>query len=155
MGAFFHLIIDKTFYFIYYSMILLNKDEINRVIVTASENVTIPFPVYFLFEVISDDTLSPKYFTAADISSNSCRYNEFLIEVTTGTEDLTTGVINLPLSGYYKYNIYQQDIEFNVDPSLAGDIVETGKLYLRGEDKPDTTKYTNNDNNNYITYNNG
>ena len=136
-------------------MILLNKDEINRVIVTASENVTIPSPVYFLFEIISDDTLSPKYFTAADTSGNPCRYNEFLIEVTTGTEDLTTGVINLPLSGYYKYNIYQQDIEFNVDPSLAGDIVETGKLYLRGDDKPVKTEYTNNDNNNYITYSNG
>ena len=136
-------------------MILLNKDEINRVIVTASENVTIPSPVYFLFEIISDDTLSPKYFTAADVSGNTCRYNEFLIEVTTGTEDLTTGVINLPLSGYYKYNIYQQDIEFNVDPSLAGDIVETGKLYLRGDDKPVKTEYTNNDNNNYITYSNG
>ena len=70
-------------------MIKLLKNQTNRVIVTASENVTISSPVYFLFELISDDTKKSKIFTGTDISTNVCRFNEFLIEVTTGAVSYT------------------------------------------------------------------
>ena len=133
-------------------MIKLIKNQTNRVIVTASENVTLSAPVYFLFELISDDTKFAKVFTANDISNNICRYNEFLVEVTDGTEDLLNGVIKLNINGYYKYNIYQMSDATNLDIASASGIVETGKLYLKGDLKPVTTSYTDNDDNNYIAY---
>ena len=129
-------------------MILLKKDTINRVIITATENATLSAPVYFLFEFINDNTKFAKVFTAADI----CRYNEFLIEVTTGTEDLLNGVINLNINGYYSYNIYQMADPTNLDISLTSGVVETGKVYLQGDKKPITSSYTDNDNNDYIAY---
>ena len=133
-------------------MIKLDKETINRVIITATENVTITAPVYFLFEFINDSTKFAKAFTAADISTNTCRYNEFLIEVTTGTEDLLTGVIDLKTNGYYTYNIYQMASETNLDIALTSGVVETGKVYLKGDIKPVTSSYTDNDNNTYTAY---
>jgi len=133
-------------------MIKLLKNQTNRVIVTASENVTISAPVYFLFELISDDTKKTKIFTGTDISNNTCRYNEFLIEVTTGAEDLLDSVINLELNGYYKYNVYQMSDPTNLDISSTDGIVENGKLYLQGDSKPVTTAYNDNEDNKYIAY---
>ena len=133
-------------------MILLKKDTINRTIVTATENATLSAPVYFLFEFINDNTKFAKVFTAADISTNICRYNEFLIEVTTGVEDLLTGVIDLNINGYYTYNVYQMSDPTNLDISLTSGVVETGKVYLQGDKKPITSSYTDNDNNDYIAY---
>jgi len=133
-------------------MIKLIKNQTNRVVVTASENVTLSAPVYFLFELISDDTKFAKVFTANDISNNICRYNEFLVEVTDGAEDLLNGVINLNINGYYKYNVYQMSDATNLDIASTSGIVETGKLYLQGDLKPVTTSYTDNDDNNYIAY---
>lgn len=133
-------------------MIKLIKNQTNRVIVTASENVTLSAPVYFLFELISDDTKFAKVFTANDISNNICRYNEFLVEVTDGAEDLLNGVINLNINGYYKYNVYQMSDSTNLDIASTSGIVETGKLYLKGDLKPVTTSYNDNDDNNYIAY---
>jgi len=135
-------------------MIKLNKDSGNRVVVTASENVTLTGNTYFLFEVISDDTKQSKFFTGEDISLNTCRYNEFNVIVTGDTfENLTASTINLDLNGYYKYNIYQQDSPTNLSLSGTSGIVETGILYLSGETKPNITTYTgNSDNNTFITY---
>ena len=133
-------------------MIKLDKETINRVIVTATENVTITAPVYFLFEFINDSTKFSKVFTASDISTNTCRYNEFLIEVTTGVEDLLTGVIDLKTNGYYTYNVYQMASETNLDIALTNGVVETGKVYLKGDIKPITSSYTDNDDNKYIAY---
>ena len=133
-------------------MIRLLKNQTNRVVFTATENVTLSAPVYFLFELISDDTKKSKIFTCPDTSTNVCRFNEFLIEVTTGVEDLLNGVINLELNGFYKYNIYQMSDPTNLDIASASGIVENGKLYLQGDLKPVTTSYNDNEDNNYIAY---
>tara|TARA_R110002050_G_scaffold11858_2_gene39487 strand:- start:1012 stop:1416 length:405 start_codon:yes stop_codon:yes gene_type:complete len=133
-------------------MIVLNKNSTSKIVLTLSENVTLTAPVYFLFEIISDDTKESVFFTAEDISSNVCRYNEFDITLTSGATDNTIGLINLELNGYYKYNVYQQDIEFNLDPTLTSGIIENGKLYVKGDIKPIKSTYNDNDNNTYITY---
>jgi len=133
-------------------MILLNKNSTSKVVLTLSESVTIAEPVYFLFEIISDDTLNSVFFTAEDFSTNICRYNEFEITLTSGTQDLTIGIIDLELNGYYKYNVYQQADQFNLDPNQASGIIENGKVYVKGELKPVTTSYTDNNNNTYISY---
>ena len=133
-------------------MIKLEKNSVNRVVVTLTEKVTITAPVYFLFEFISDDTLKSKIFTATDISNNICRYNEFTIEETDGVEDLLNGVIDLEPNGYYHYNIYQMSDPTNLDIDLTDGIVEKGKVYFKGDIKPVRTSYTDNDENTYIAY---
>tara|TARA_R110001592_G_scaffold300433_8_gene571648 strand:- start:967 stop:1371 length:405 start_codon:yes stop_codon:yes gene_type:complete len=133
-------------------MIKLEKNSVNRVVVTLTENVTIEAPVYFLFEFISDDTKISKIFTATDISNNICRYNEFTIEETDGVEDLLNGVIDLEPNGYYHYNIYQMSDPTNLDIDLTDGIVEKGKVYFKGDIKPVRTSYTDNDENTYIAY---
>ena len=133
-------------------MIKLQKDTINRVVVTLTEKVTIPAPVYFLFEFISDDTKISKIFTATDISNNICRYNEFTIEETDGVEDLLNGIIDLEPNGYYHYNIYQMSDPTNLDISLTSGVAETGKVYFKGHIKPVRTSYNDNDDNKFIAY---
>ena len=133
-------------------MIVLNDNSTSKIVLTLSEKVTLISPVYFLFEVISDDTKEVVLFTAEDISTNACRYNEFDITLTNGATDNTTGLINLGVNGYYKYNVYQQADQFNLDLSLTSGLLETGKMYVKGDLKPSRTVYDNNDNNEYITY---
>lgn len=133
-------------------MIVLNDNSTSKIVLTLSEKVTLSSPVYFLFEVISDDTKEVVLFTAEDVSSNTCRYNEFDITLTNGAIDNTIGLINLSLNGYYKYNVYQQADELNLDLSLTSGLLETGKMYVKGDLKPSRTVYDNNDNNEYITY---
>jgi hypothetical protein len=135
-------------------MIYLNKDSINNVVVTLTQKVTLTgLTTYFLFNFISDDTKLNKYFTATDISPNTCRYNQFEITVTGGTENLTGGTIDLELNGYYHYEIFQQDSPTNLDPALASGIVENGKMYLSGTTSPNTISYTgNSENNTYTAY---
>ena len=138
--------------YILYYMILLNKESTSKVVLTLSELVTIDAPAYFLFEVISDDTKVSTFFTAEDISTNACRYNEFDITLTGGATDPTIGLIDLELNGYYKYQIYQQADQFNLDPNQASGIIEYGKVYVKGELKPATTSYTENEENTYKAY---
>ena len=133
-------------------MILLNKNSTSKVVLTLSELVTIDAPAYFLFEFISDDTKESIFFTAEDISTNACRYNEFDITLTDGATDPTIGLIDLDLNGYYKYNVYQQIGQFNLDPTNADGIIEYGKVYVKGELKPVTTSYTENEENTYKAY---
>ena len=133
-------------------MILLNKNSSNKVILTLSESVTIVSPSFFLFEFISDDNLESIFFTAEDVSTNTCRYNEFVITLTDGATDNTIGLIDLDLNGYYKYNVYQQSSQFNLNPSFAEGLIENGKVYVKGELKPVTVSYNTNQNNTYITY---
>ena len=136
-------------------MIYLQDGTVNNVVVTATENVTLNGTAFFLFEFISDNTLKPIYFTAEDVSTNICRYNQFniqLVDSTSGLINPLVGIINLEINGYYKYNIYQQEDEFNLDPLLADGIVENGKVYVLGDLKPVTTSYTDNDDNEFIAY---
>jgi len=136
-------------------MIYLNQDNTNNVVLTLTENVTLTGDTFYLFEFISDDTRVSKLFTADDLSTNTCRFNQFDITVTGGTENLTGGTINLDPVGYYKYNVYQMSDPYNLSISGTSGIVETGKLYLSGITKPDMISYTGNTSKNndlYIAY---
>lgn len=136
-------------------MIYLNQNSTNNVVLTLTENVTLTGTTYFLFEFINDDTRVSKLFTTDDLSTNTCRYNQFDITVTGGTENLTGGTINLDPVGYYKYNVYQMTDPTNISLSGTSGIVETGKLYLSGDTKPTVYSYTGNtetDTDTYIAY---
>lgn len=107
-------------------MILITKNTTNNIVLTLAEKTTLTNVVY-LFEVINDSGSKGKCFIAEDISPNPVRYNEFnLIENT--TEDLLNGTFELELSGFYKYNIYEQTSTTNLNPTLAINLIETGKL---------------------------
>lgn len=131
-------------------MILLEQDTVNRVVITLKELVTIPTPFY-LFEFISDDTNDSKFFTSTDVSTNTDRYNEFNIELTTSTEDLLNGVIKLPLKGFYKYKIYSQVSPTNLDVENITELVESGKVYVNDIVTPVKEVYSGG-NNNKIVY---
>lgn len=107
-------------------MILIKKNTVNTVILTLSEKTTLD-PVFYLFEFIQQGSPgTKKIFLASDISSNKPRYNEFEIEETT-SEDLINGKIDV-LTGDWFYNIYEQSSSSNLDPTLAGEIVEFGRV---------------------------
>lgn len=109
-------------------MILIRKNTTNRNILTLSEKTTLTNAVY-LFEVKNQQSDAVKCFIAQDISTNKLRANEFdLIENT--TENLLNGVFSLPLKGSYTYKVYEQSSSTNLDPSLALNEIDNGKLLV-------------------------
>jgi hypothetical protein len=109
-------------------VIIINKNSTNTVVLTLSEKTTLTNAVY-LFEVINDQSGEVKCFIAEDISTNKIRYNEFNF-IENATEDLLNGTFELGLSGFYTYNVYEQTSSTNLDPLLATNKIETGKLNL-------------------------
>jgi hypothetical protein len=128
-------------------VILINKNTTNTVILTLSEKTTLTNAVY-LFEVINDMSNAVKCFIAEDISENKLRYNEFeFIENT--TEDLLNGTFSLELSGFYKYNVYEQTSTTNLNPLLALNLIDKGKLNVASQ-LSEYPVYTGNQNNTIV-----
>lgn len=107
-------------------VILINENSSNTVILTLSEKTTLVGANY-LFDVYNDMTKVHKYFIAQDISTNKLRYNEFTITESV-TELPLVGQINLVNEGFYKYDIYEQVSSTNLDPTLALNLIDNGKL---------------------------
>ena len=107
-------------------MILINENTSNTVILTLSEKTTL-LNVNYLFEVYNDMTNIYKYFIAQDISTNKGRYNEFNI-IENIIEFPLVGQINLITEGFYKYNVYEQASASNLNPLLALNLIDKGKL---------------------------
>ena len=122
-------------------MIIINKNSTNTVVLTLSEKTTLTNAVY-LFEVINDQSGEVKCFIAEDISTNKIRFNEFNF-IENATEDLLNGTFELGLSGFYTYNVYEQTSTTNLDPLLATNKIETGKLNLV-DNVSDITQYSGN-----------
>ena len=122
-------------------MILLNRSSTNNSVFTLFEKTTLS-PAYYLFEFIDEDTNTSKLFTGVDISTNKPRYNEFVIELTEGVEDLLNSVINLQVNGYYTYKVYEQSSATNLLVANAGAIVELGKVKVDGIKLPIIKEYT-------------
>jgi len=128
-------------------VILINKNTTNTVILTLSEKTTLTNAVY-LFEVINDMSNEVKCFIAADISTNKLRYNEFEF-IENVTEDLLNGTFSLTLSGFYKYNVYEQASTTNLNPLLALNLIDKGKLNVVSQ-LSDYPVYTGNENNTIV-----
>ncbi len=111
-------------------MLTINKNSSNYVTVTLKEKTTITNPVY-LFRFICDLTGKEIVFTSTNLSTNTLRYDRFLIiEDVVANEDLYNGVINLKETGNYTYYVYEitssspQDLDYN---NAVGE-VERGKM---------------------------
>ena len=128
-------------------MILINKNTSNTVILTLSEKTTLTNAKY-LFEVTNDMSNDIKCFIAADISTNKLRYNEFVF-IENVTEDLLNGTFSLTLSGFYKYNVYEQVSTTNLDPALALNLIDKGKLNVVSQ-LSEYPVYTGNENNTIV-----
>ena len=111
-------------------MIKLIQDTSNTVVLTLREVTTLSVP-YYVFNFVSDDTNISKVFTGVDISTNVNRYNEFVIELNS-VEDLENSIIDLPLKGFYKYEIYSTAVLNDLDLNNVTELVESGKVYVDG-----------------------
>jgi hypothetical protein len=106
-------------------VILIRKNSVNNNILTLSEKTTLNNVVY-LFEIINDQTKNNIYFIAQDISGNKERFNEFNITDNV-IENHLLGVVNFPLKGFSKYNIYEQISTTNLSP-VGLNLIDKGKL---------------------------
>lgn len=116
---------------------IIQKNTVNTCVFSLAEKTTLN-PVYYLFAFTNtqDDTVLT--FTCTDISVNKLRYNEFEIEET-ANEDRLTGKITLDLLGSYTYEIYEQSSSTNLDLANTGNLVEIGRIDVKGTTTEDET----------------
>lgn len=133
-------------------MILINKNENNLITVTLFEKTTLASPTY-LFKFTNDITKESVKFIAQNTSDYSYRYDQFLITETSGSLNLTSGVIELSPTGFWSYTIFEQESTTSLDETQTTGIVETGKVKVVG----DETNYSVYDNNpkTFISYGTG
>ena len=108
-------------------MQIINKGQNNFLIFTLSEKVTLTNP-YYLFSFKHQVLMSSINFIASDVSGFPTRYNKFLITETTGTVNLTSGVVSLPETGFYEYAIYEQTSSSNLDINNTTGLLEIGMV---------------------------
>lgn len=107
-------------------MILLKPNIVNKVALTLWERATIIAP-YYLFTLTSKQSKQVVSFIGVDSTTHVYRYNLFLIEVKSNP-NLLNNEVNLTLGDEYDYVIREQSSSTNLNPSLAGGIVEVGIL---------------------------
>jgi len=109
------------------SLPVLKKATVNQNLTfTLTEKTTISNPTY-LFEFESDQTFG-KYYVIATVQSSTKRANIFTIEE--GVNNPTLGQLILGNVGFYSYTVYAQASATNLDPALADEEVESGKMKL-------------------------
>ena len=108
-------------------MQIINKGQNNFLVFTLTEKVTLNNP-YYLFSFKHQVLMSTVNFIASDVSGFPNRYNKFLITETTGTVNLTSGIVSLPETGFYEYAIYQQTSSSNLNVANAEGLLEIGMV---------------------------
>jgi hypothetical protein len=108
-------------------MQIINKGQNNFLVFTLTEKVTLSNP-YYLFSFKHQVLMSSVNFIASDVSSFPARFNKFLITETTGTVNLTSGIVSLPETGFYEYAIYQQTSSSNLNVANAEGLLEIGMV---------------------------
>jgi hypothetical protein len=134
-------------------MQVITKQSNNTLVFTLSEKVTLTAPYYFLFSLKGQTEMNPKNFIVADTSIYPNRYNKFLVTETSGTENLTSGVVNLSDAGFYEYAIYEQTSSTNLDIRNTTSLLEIGMIKVNGSAV--ITQAYDNQTKTYITYGEG
>jgi hypothetical protein len=116
-------------------MILLQKNQLNKIAVTLSElkSDLLPNNWLFVFHLEQDqgDGNHSKRLQLPDLGVSTKRYNYF--ELTEGTD------VTFDITGYYEYRCYQMPNDTSTDETL-GNLVEVGKMLLQGTPE---TEYVN------------
>lgn len=120
-------------------MQIINKGQNNFLVFTLSEKVTLSNP-YYLFSFKHQVLMSSVNFIASDVSSFPTRFNKFLITETTGTVNLTSGIVSLPETGFYEYAIYEQTSSSNLEIAQTTSLLEIGMVKVEGT-KPVYNEY--------------
>ena len=108
-------------------MQIINKGQNNFLVFTLSEKVTLTNP-YYLFSFKHQVLMSSVNFIASDVSGFPTRFNKFLITETTGSVNLTSGVVSLPETGFYEYAIYEQTSSSNLNLANVTGLLEIGMV---------------------------
>lgn len=127
-------------------MIVLYKGQDNTVVLTLNESSRLVNPFY-LFEIISDfePEQEKHYFTGVDLSTNVCRYNLFLVQVSVNGLILGGADAGFTLKqGQYSYNVYESETPTLDVTQTTGRILETGRLMVI-DTATNTTINNNND----------
>jgi hypothetical protein len=117
-------------------MILLKANQLNKIVVTLTENSTLCDPEYLFYfvHIFSKDSVA---FILPNISIHKERYDEFEF-----VEGRNVGEIAFPYTGEYNYFVYQQPKgSGNLDPLLSNGLVENGISMLIEEDRNTTNEY--------------
>lgn len=122
-------------------MLLINKNSNNTLVLTLTEKSMLSSPTY-LFRFTSDLTRESVLFIASNLSTQTQRFDKFLITETSGTTNLTSGVINLSPTGFWKYEIYEQTSTSNLVVNSSCLLVETGKAKVVGTNTTHATYTT-------------
>jgi hypothetical protein len=132
--------------FKYINMILINKGESNIIDLSLTEKVTLAIPV-FLFRFVNDITNVEFACIMANTSIYKDRYDRFtFIEGTT---------LTLNPTGFYHYYVYEQESEVNLDYTLAGNLLEVGKLkVVSSQETQPITEFTSPNTYKAVEYNN-
>ena len=110
-------------------MILLDKAVTNNVSLTLTELTTISNPTYLF--VFTNDTSNGEFICiAADLSSYKYRANKFLMTFSATPNALLGQLSTSMMSGFYHYKVYAQTSPTNLDPTLANEVVELGKMKI-------------------------
>lgn len=116
-------------------MIFLQKNTVNKVVLTLSENSRLASPFY-LFELTNEfqtyPYATPIYYTTPDTSSATIRFNLFDFELssTGSTTGGTAVALNLQ-SGQYNYKVYEATASTLSVSATTGNIVESGRLIVQ------------------------
>lgn len=121
------------------------------VVVTLQERSNNQVDPTYLWQINSGDTNINYYFTQDDSSNRPWYYNQFTFSVIPGaTYGATQGIISAPAGQYY-YTVYENAFQYNLDPTLCSNIVETGILNIVATFSVNKT-YTANDGKTTKTY---
>jgi len=102
-------------------MILLKSNQLNKIVVTLTQNTTVCDPEY-LFQFIHIFSKKEVDFILPDVSPHPTRYNQFEF-----VEGQGAGQIAFPYEGQYNYYVYAQPFgSGNLNPLLATELVENG-----------------------------
>ena len=117
-------------------MIYLTRGNTEQVVLTLTEKVTITDANYlFVFtNRTTNEIVKFVVLSANDQSSNTDRFNQFLIDVDT--------YFSTANDGWFKYEIYEQASDSNLVVASAGDIIETGLMLLTDGSPISFTKYS-------------
>lgn len=132
-------------------MQIITKGTNSTLVFTLTEKSTLTNP-YYLFSLKNQTEMVRYNFISADLSAYPERFNKFLVTETTGTQNLTSGVITLGEKGFYEYEIYEQSSSSNLNIINATNLVEIGLIKVEGSE--DTYTAYDNQDKDIITYGN-
>lgn len=126
-------------------MLYLSANSYNNLYVSVSPHKTLSNPTYLLciehaqsgkkYQVI------PENITSISGAPYNARYDILRIGVFESGVNPTGGTVNIDEVGQFYYSIREQISNTNLNPSLSGDKLEEGLLYLT-QDFTDTYYYT-------------